>query len=40
MPNWSNTIITLKARTDEAKKQLHTFIDKHVIVLKEKDIWR
>lgn len=39
MPNWSNTIISLKARTDEAKKQLHTFIDKHVIVLKERNIW-
>lgn len=39
MPNWNNNIITLKARTEEAKKQLHTFIDKHVIVLKEKNFW-
>lgn len=33
MPNWNNNLITLTAKTDEAKKQLHTFIDKHVIVL-------
>lgn len=39
MPNWNNNLITLKARTEEAKKQLHTFIDKHVIVLKEKNFW-
>ena len=40
MPNWNHNIITLTAKTEEAKKQLHTFIDKHVIVLKEKDFWR
>lgn len=39
MPNWNNNIITLTAKTDEAKKQLHTFIDKHVIVMKEKNYW-
>ena len=39
MPNWNNNIITLTAKTDEAKKQLHTFIDKHVIVLKERNGW-
>lgn len=37
MPNWNNNLITLTAKTDEAKKQLHTFIDKHVIVLKERN---
>ena len=37
MPNWNNNLITLTAKTDEAKKQLHTFIDKHVIVLKDRN---
>jgi hypothetical protein len=37
MPNWNNNLITLTAKTDEAKKQLHTFIDKHVIVLNERN---
>jgi hypothetical protein len=37
MPNWNNNIITLKAKNEEAKKQLHTFIDKHVIELEKKD---
>ena len=37
MPNWNNNIITLTAKTDEAKKQLHTFIDKHIIVLRERN---
>ncbi len=39
MPNWNNNIITLTAKTDEAKKQLHTFIDKHVIEMEKKDTW-
>lgn len=37
MPNWNNNLITLTAKTDEAKKQLHTFIDKHVIVLDKRN---
>lgn len=37
MPNWNNNLITLTAKTDEAKKQLHTFIDKHVIVLSNRN---
>ncbi len=34
MPNWNNNIISLIAKTDEAKKQIHTFIDKHIVVSK------
>lgn len=37
MPNWNNNLITLTAKTDEAKKQLHTFIDKHIIVIDHKN---
>lgn len=37
MPNWNNNLITLTAKTDEAKRQLHTFIDKHVIVLSDRN---
>lgn len=37
MPNWNNNLITLTAKTDEAKKQLHTFIDKHVIAIRERN---
>ena len=37
MPNWNTNLITLTAKTDEAKKQLHTFIDKHVIVLEKRN---
>lgn len=37
MPNWINNLITLSARNDEAKKQIHTFIDKHVILLNERN---
>ena len=37
MPNWNKNFITLTAKTDEAKKQLHTFIDKHVIVLDKRN---
>ena len=37
MPNWNTNLITLTAKTDEAKKQLHTFIDKHVIVLNNRN---
>ena len=37
MPSWNNNLITLTAYTDEAKKQLHTFIDKHVMVLNERN---
>lgn len=33
MPNWNHNLITLTAKTDVAKTQLHTFIDKHIIVL-------
>ena len=35
MPNWNHNIITLTAKTDEAKKQIHTFIDKHIVVSKK-----
>lgn len=31
MPNHVYNLITLKAKTDEAKRQLHTFIDKNVV---------
>ena len=37
MPNWNKNLITLTAKTDEAKKQLHTFIVKHVIVLEKRN---
>lgn len=37
MPNWNNNLITLTAKTDEAKKQLHTFIDKQIIVLDKRN---
>ena len=35
MPNWNHNIITLTAKNDEAKKQIHTFIDKNIVVSKE-----
>jgi len=31
MPNWNYNLITLTAKNDEAKKQIHTFIDQHII---------
>ena len=34
MPNWNNNIISLIAKNDDAKKQIHTFIDKHIVVNK------
>lgn len=37
MPNWNKNLITLTAKTEEAKKQLHTFIDKHIIVVRERN---
>ena len=37
MPNWNHNIITLTAKNDEAKKQIHTFIDKNIIVLRERN---
>lgn len=39
MPNWNSNLITLTAKTDEAKKQLHDFISKHVIVSAERNYW-
>lgn len=38
MPNWNINLITLTVKTDEAKKQLHTFIDKHVIVHSDRNV--
>lgn len=35
MPNWNHNIITLTAKNDEAKKQIHDFIDKNIVVSKE-----
>lgn len=35
MPNWNSNIISLIAKNDEAKKQIHTFIDKNIVVSKE-----
>ncbi len=31
MPNWNYNLITLTAKNDAAKKQIHTFIDQHII---------
>lgn len=39
MPNWNSNLITLTAKTGEAKKQLHDFISKHVIVSAERNYW-
>lgn len=39
MPNWNSNLITLTAKTGEAKKQLHDFISKHVIVREERSYW-
>lgn len=38
MPNWNYNLITLTAKTPEAKKQLHTFIDKHVMVCNDRNV--
>lgn len=39
MPNWNSNIITLTAKTGEAKKQLHDFISNHVIVCGKRSYW-
>lgn len=39
MPNWCTQIVKLTAKNDVAKKQIHTFIDKHIVKNKTAD-WR